>query len=133
MRYSFAALLSLAYIGVSFSFSRLGLNRNSIVRNQVLYSTPEVPNPAAAEPSAPATKGFGAAKVKVDPAVAAEAEKDAGTKTYDIQAKRGVPEYNIFLRPVNGTEVEWVPVGSMVRQATIFSNMFHFLSSFYQP
>ena len=95
----------------------MGLNRNSVVRNQVLYSTPEVPPPvAAAVPAAPATKGFGAAKVKVDPAVAAEAEKDAGTKTYDIQAKRGVPEYNIFLRPVNGTEVEWVPVGSMVRQ-----------------
>eukprot|EP01038_Epipyxis_sp_PR26KG_P009618 gene9618-12952_t len=28
-------------------------------------------------------------------------------------AKRGVPEYNIFLRPTNGTDGEWVPVGSM--------------------
>ena len=33
--------------------------------------------------------------------------------TYEAQQKRGVPEYNIFLRPSNGTEVEWVPVGSM--------------------
>lgn len=40
-------------------------------------------------------------------------EKDAGTLTYEKQAKRGVPEYNIFLRPLNGTEAEWVPVGSM--------------------
>ena len=112
MRVSFVALLSLASIGLSFSFSRMGLNRVSIVRNQVLYSEPEVPAPAA--PSEPVSKGFGAAKSKVDASVAAEAEKDAGTKTYEIQAKRGVPEYNIFLRPVNGTEVEWVPVGSMV-------------------
>ena len=111
MRVSFVALLSLASIGLSFSFSRMGLNRISIVRNQVLYSEPEVP----AAPAEPVSKGFGAAKSKVDATVAAEAEKDAGTKTYEIQAKRGVPEYNIFLRPVNGTEVEWVPVGSMVR------------------
>ena len=111
MRFNFLALLSLASIGVSFSFSRMGLNRISAVRNQVLYSEPEVP--ATPPPATPATKGFGAAKAKVD--VAAEEEKDAGTKTYEIQAKRGVPEYNIFLRPVNGTEVEWVPVGSMVR------------------
>ena len=31
-------------------------------------------------------------------------EKDEGTKTYESMAKRGVPEYNIFLRPANGTE-----------------------------
>jgi Family of unknown function (DUF6523) len=113
MRFNFLALLSLASIGVSFSFSRMGLNRISAVRNQVLYSEPEVPATPGATPATPATKGFGAAKAKVD--AAAEVEKDAGTKTYEIQAKRGVPEYNIFLRPVNGTEVEWVPVGSMVR------------------
>lgn len=55
------------------------------------------------------SKGFGKVKAieeKIE-------EKDAGTKTYESQAKRGVPEYNIFLRPVNGTEEEWVPVGSM--------------------
>ena len=65
------------------------------------------PPPAA---PAPATKGFGAAKVPVEKVAA---EKDAGTKTYDSMAKRGVPEYNIFLRPVNGSEADWVPVGSM--------------------
>ena len=114
MRVSFVALLSLASIGLSFSFSRLGLNRINSVRSQVLYSEPEVPAASPASPAAPASKGFGAAKVS--PALIVESEKDAGTKTYEIQAKRGVPEYNIFLRPVNGTEVEWVPVGSMVRK-----------------
>lgn len=31
----------------------------------------------------------------VDPAVSAEAQKDVGTKIYDIQAKIGVPECSI--------------------------------------
>jgi hypothetical protein len=39
----------------------------------------------------------------------AEVEKDVGTMTYEAQAKRGIPEYNIFMRPQNGTEGEWVP------------------------
>ena len=56
------------------------------------------------------TKGFGKAPVK---AAKPEKSKDIGTLTYEKQAKRGVPEYNIFLRPVNGTDVEWIPVGSM--------------------
>jgi hypothetical protein len=71
-------------------------------------------NPTSdAEASAPKTKGFGTVKKieKSDEVV----EKDDGTKTYESQAKRGVPEYNIFLRPKNGTEGDWVPVGSMVR------------------
>ena len=42
------------------------------------------------------SKGFGKIKAK-DEVIE---EKDAGTKTYETQAKRGVPEYNIFLRPV---------------------------------
>eukprot|EP01041_Mallomonas_annulata_P014903 gene14903-31643_t len=58
----------------------------------------------------PKSKGFGSAKAK--PA-AVVVEKDAGTMTYEKQAKRGVPEYNIFLRPSNGTEGEWIPAGSM--------------------
>ena len=116
MRFSFIALLSLASIGLSFSFQRLSLNR-IVARGQVLYSEPAPAAPDAGAP-APASKGFGAAKSKTDAAAAVEVEKDAGTKTYEIQAKRGVPEYNIFLRPVNGTEVEWVPVGSMVRDPT---------------
>ena len=54
-------------------------------------------------------KGFGkAVEKKVEVVV-----EDAGTRTYQSQAKRGVPEYNIFIRPRNGTETEWVPVGSM--------------------
>lgn len=57
--------------------------------------------------SKPASKGFGAKKVEIP------VEKDAGTITYENQAKRGVPEYNIFIRPTNGTDTEWVPVGSM--------------------
>jgi hypothetical protein len=55
------------------------------------------------------SKGFGKVKAKTEEII----EKDDGTKTYESQAKRGVPEYNIFLRPTNGTEEEWVPVGSM--------------------
>ena len=56
-------------------------------------------------------KGFGKEKVfEKGP----EPEPEKGTKTYDLQAKRGVPEYNIFIRPTNGTDVEWIPVGSMV-------------------
>jgi len=62
-----------------------------------------------AVPAAPASKGFGTKKAKEE----VVAEIDEGTKTYQSQAKRGVPEYNIWLRPTNGTEDEWVPVGSM--------------------
>jgi hypothetical protein len=62
------------------------------------------------KPASPAKKGFG--KVP-EPAPVKEAEVDAGTKTYEMQAKRGVPEYNIFIRPANGSETDWIPVGSM--------------------
>ena len=62
MRVSFVALLSLASVGLSFSFSRLGL-RVSSVRSQVLYSEPVVPAASPATPAEPASKGFGAAKV----------------------------------------------------------------------
>jgi hypothetical protein len=84
MKVIFLSVFSLASIGISLSFQQLGLNRISInVRNQVLCSEPES--------SAPATKGFGAAKVvKPDVSVKVEEEKDAGTKTYEIQAKRGI-------------------------------------------
>lgn len=65
---------------------------------------------SVSETSDPQKKGFGSVKKET----AAESETvDEGTKTYQIQAKRGVPEYNIFLRPTNGTDTEWVPVGSM--------------------
>jgi hypothetical protein len=57
-----------------------------------------------------ATKGFGKPKSASENK---NIEEDIGSVTYEKQAKRGVPEYNIFLRPNNGTEVEWIPVGSM--------------------
>lgn len=86
-----------------------------------MMSTPEG-EAAAPVPSAPASKGFGTPKVKEEKVD----EKDAGTLTYEAQAKRGVPEYNIFLRPTNGTEEEWVPVGSMTipRDTTVAKAVF---------
>jgi len=73
-----------------------------------VQSSPEGDVPAA--PTGPVSKGFGTVKAKVEKE---EEPKDAGTMTYESQAKRGVPEYNIFLRPTNGSEAEWTPVGSM--------------------
>lgn len=73
-----------------------------------LHSTPEASPPAASPPAAP-QKGFGKVVEKVEKVE----EIDAGTRTYTSQAKRGVPEYNVFMRPTNGSETEWVPVGSM--------------------
>ena len=61
----------------------------------------------------PASKGFGKAKAAVKSDGDEPAEISAGDRTYLSQAKRGVPEYNIFIRPKNGTDEEWVPVGSM--------------------
>lgn len=72
-------------------------------------ATGDVPS----EPSAP-LKGFG--KPKDNTKDNNVVEKDAGTRTYESQAKRGVPEYNIFMRPSNGTETDWIPVGSMTIQ-----------------
>ena len=65
---------------------------------------------AISESDAPVSKGFGAPKqAKADE----PEEKDAGTMTYEAQQKRGIPEYNIFLRPKGGEATDWVPVGSM--------------------
>jgi len=73
-----------------------------------MSDSPDAPV-APAAPATPASKGFGTPKAPVEKQV----YEDAGTRTYTSQQKRGVPEYNIFLRPTNGTEMEWVPVGSM--------------------
>lgn len=54
------------------------------------------------------SKGFGKPPPKKE-----EEPKDIGTQVYETQARRGIPEYNIFLRPINGTESDWIPVGSM--------------------
>lgn len=70
------------------------------------------PSPPSSEPT---KKGFGKVQVKVEQ----EVVKDAGTLSYEAQAKRGVPEYSIFIRPMNGTETEWIPVGSMVYKCII--------------
>lgn len=85
-----------------------------VTSNSAIYSSNEnsqvEPSEAAVEKSS-SGKGFGKPKVveKVP-----ESEPEVGTKTYDLQAKRGVPEYNIFIRPTNSTDIEWIPVGSMV-------------------
>lgn len=100
--YFFAIIIVLACT-VTVSSFRFGRLLSTTRMNSLLSSTPD--------DSTPTTKGFGAPKQKV---VVTEEEKDAGTKTYEAQSKRGVPEYNIFMRPLNGTEGEWVPVGSMV-------------------
>ena len=70
-------------------------------------------NPEPPAPSAPATKGFGKAKVVQTKDDDDTKQLSAGDRTYMSQAKRGVPEYNIFIRPKNGSDEEWVPVGSM--------------------
>ena len=80
--------------------------------SSALYSSESSESTSApsASTSTPVKKGFGKSKL-------VEKEEDVpevGTKTYDLQAKRGVPEYNIFIRPANGTDTEWIPVGSMV-------------------
>ena len=59
------------------------------------------------------TKGFGAPKPKTNDNSVGSVEKDAGTMTYEAQQKRGVPEYNIFMRTTGGGDEEWIPVGSM--------------------
>ena len=92
--------------GVSVKSFSFGVSRHSVYRQSRLHSSSE----NGADVTPPASKGFGAPKPKVEQPVE---EKDAGTMTYEAQAKRGVPEYNIFLRPTNGTIEEWVPVGSM--------------------
>lgn len=110
---------SLLYISTVYSYSRVLTHRN-LISKASLYSTE--PNPAPENAVVPKTKGFGAPK-KVESPVE---EKDAGTKTYEKQAKRGVPEYNIFLRPTNGTDGDWVPVGSMTipRDTTVAKAVF---------
>jgi len=110
------ALLSLTQFSGT---AALGLSSRLKVHSKVsgiqrLYSSPaessEASAPVSSAPAEPQSKGFGTKKNPKDSEVV---EKDAGTKTYESQSKRGVPEYNVWLRPLNGTEEEWVPVGSM--------------------
>ena len=77
-------------------------NLYSQIRESSPDTTAEQPSPIGQ------TNGFGKPKLSIAPV-----EKDVGTVTYDSQAKRGVPEYSIFLRAQNTTDTEWVPVGSM--------------------
>lgn len=104
-----AALLLLA--SSVCAFQRLPVQ--SMIKNSrvVVYSeSPAGEAPAAVE--APKSKGFGAPQ-KSSSEKKEDVVKDAATLTYEAQSKRGVPEYNIFLRPLNGSDTEWVPVGSM--------------------
>ena len=76
---------------------------SSFVRSSVIRMSEEPPAaPAAAV--APASKGFGKKTEKVEE----EVVKDEGTKKYERDSKRGVPEYNIFMRPANGEKEDWV-------------------------
>ena len=107
----YAALFILIVVCVTSSAFVL-TNQRTVTRRLVrVQSTPEGGDaPAPAAPAGPVSKGFGTVKPKAEKE---EEVKDAGTMTYESQAKRGVPEYNIFLRPTNGSEAEWTPVGSM--------------------
>merc|ERR1711907_730446 len=60
-------------------------------------------------PKAQASKGFGKTVEKK----LQEEVKDAGTLKYERDSKRGIPEYNIFMRSASGEKEDWVPVGSM--------------------
>ena len=80
---------------------------SSFVRSSVIRMSEEPPAaPAAA--AAPASKGFGKKTEKVEE----EVVKDEGTKKYERDSKRGVPEYNIFMRPANGEKEDWVSHGT---------------------
>ena len=109
---SHATLMSICYfvffyVSIGYSYTTTIPVRRHLSR---LIAYAEVgSSDTSPEDSGVKSKGFGSPK-KAEVAII---EKDIGTKTYENQAKRGVPEYNIFLRPANGTEVEWVPVGSM--------------------
>jgi hypothetical protein len=96
-------VLSIVSMVSSFSHSK----RSLCVSHSRIFS--EVNQDSTDSSMPPATKGFGAVKKKAT----VEVEKDEGTLTYEKQSKRGIPEYNIFLRPENGTETEWIPAGSM--------------------
>jgi len=93
----------------------LGSPSSSVISSIIIHMSDEsAATPPAAAPvssTAPASKGFGK---KVEKNVDEEVEvKDAGTLKYERDSKRGVPEYNIFMRPANGEKEDWVPVGSM--------------------
>ena len=106
----FSAFLFLCCVVLTHSFtshkSFLSRTRSSLYSSSNDNNNVVPPSPT----SEPTKKGFGKVQVKVEP----EVIKDAGTISYESQAKRGVPEYSIFIRPTNGTETEWIPVGSMV-------------------
>ena len=96
-------------MGISYSnaYSRVGSkilksNRASLVNTKLSKQSSDRNNITTT------AKGFGVPKQEN-----ISLQKDAGTITYESQAKRGVPEYNIFLRPSNGTDEEWVAVGPM--------------------
>lgn len=103
---SSAFVTSSRYLGVCKAFSSSSFTSSSIVRMSEESATP----PATPEPpKAPASKGFGK---KVEKVVEEEV-KDAGTLKYERDMKRGVPEFNIFMRPANGEKEDWVSHGAL--------------------
>ena len=112
-------LILVVVITVSFLYtadaftSSLGMRVSRSMHSSQLLRMSDSEAPAApTAPAAPATKGFAKAKA-VEKSDEEAVEMSAGDKTYASQAKRGVPEYNIFIRPKDGGDEEWVPVGSM--------------------
>mmetsp|Transcript_26458 Transcript_26458/g.26708 ORF Transcript_26458/g.26708 Transcript_26458/m.26708 type:complete len:210 (+) Transcript_26458:95-724(+) len=105
----FNIILLVCFIASSFGFTHVSKVQFG-KRLQHLHLSDE-PSESAAANEKPSTRGKGFGKAK--PSTTPEDKKDAGTMTYEAQAKRGVPEYNIFLRPSNGTDGEWIPAGSM--------------------
>lgn len=103
-------LLALLLCSAVTGFISRPIRAGAAVGRVRLFAEGEAPSSLPPAPAAaPTTKGFGKPIEKKAEVIV----EDAGTRTYASQAKRGVPEYNIFLRPTNGTETEWVPVGSM--------------------
>ena len=114
--YFLCAIICSVFIQRSLSFKAISSFHSSrliskSLSSSALYSSESSESTSSdTSTTAPTKKGFGKSKL-----IEKEVEEpEVGTKTYDAQAKRGVPEYNIFIRPENGTDTEWIPVGSMV-------------------
>ena len=118
-----AVFLLISALSMTIAFRPIG---NRQIHGMMLRMSDEAPAFIADEPegAAPTSKGFGSKKTVVGEDK--EVEESAGDRTYASQAKRGVPEYNIFIKTAGGGEEEWVPVGSMTipRDVTVSKAVF---------